>query len=233
MEPTNDLDRLALLHGSDKFGSHWYTGHYDRYFQHFRNDPINLLEIGVGGYDRPDQGGASLLMWRDYFPHARIYGLDWYPKTSITDDRISIYQGSQADPVAVSSIIADTPNRQFDIIIDDGSHRSEHVIATFMMLFQYVAEGGWYVVEDTQTSYWSNYGGTSATMSAPMTTIGFFKNLIDGLNWREIHNPGYEPNFTDMNISGLHFHHNLIFVRKGPNVDPSNIVVDNRVPAHL
>src|ERR1700722_3141754 len=55
----NDLNRLALLFGTDKWGSHWYTQHYQRYFGPFKNKRINLLEIGVGGYENLDDGFAS------------------------------------------------------------------------------------------------------------------------------------------------------------------------------
>jgi hypothetical protein len=161
MEPQNELDQLALRHGSDKFGSHYYTAHYNACFAPFRGLPVHLLEIGVGGYDDPNAGGASLRMWKDYFSAGIIYGLDWHDKHGVAEDRVRIYQGSQADPVAMARILADTPDQAFDIIIDDGSHRSEHVIATFLMMFQYVKPGGWYVVEDIQTSYWSDHGGNS------------------------------------------------------------------------
>jgi hypothetical protein len=168
-------------------------------------------------------------MWRDYFLNGRIYGLDYCAKPSIADDRIRTYRGSQADPLAITPIITDTPNRVFDIVIDDGSHRNEHVICSFLMLFPYVAEGGWYVAEDTQTSYLPHFGG-STDLSTQFSTTGFFKRLADGLNLREIHRPSYTPDFTDVNITGIHFHHNLIFIRNGRNEAESNILTNNRDP---
>jgi hypothetical protein len=233
MEPQNELDRLALLHGSDKFGSHYYTGHYDSCFAPLRERPLHLLEIGIGGYDDPAAGGASLRMWKDYFPSAQIYGLDWYAKPGVAEDRVKTYQGSQTDPVAMARILADTPDQAFDIIIDDGSHRSEHVIATFLMMFQYVKPGGWYVVEDIQTSYWSDHGGNSDDLNAPMISTSFFKQFVDSLNWREIHRPGYTPTVFDQTITSLRFYHNMVFVEKGSNMTPSNFVQNNRVPTAL
>jgi hypothetical protein len=233
MEPQNELDRLALLHGSDKFGSHYYTGHYDSCFAPLRARPLHLLEIGIGGYDDPAAGGASLRMWKDYFPSAQIYGLDWYAKPGVAEDRVKTYQGSQTDPVAMARILADTPDQAFDIIIDDGSHRSEHVIATFLMMFQYVKPGGWYVVEDIQTSYWSDHGGNSDDLNAPMISTSFFKQFVDSLNWREIHRPGYTPTVFDQTITSLRFYHNMVFVEKGSNMTPSNFVQNNRVPTAL
>ena len=42
---------------------------------------------------------------------------------------------------------------------------------------------GIYVVEDTQTSYWRE--GHVTERNNPNTTMGFFKSLVDGLNWED------------------------------------------------
>jgi hypothetical protein len=52
----NDLNRLALLFNTDKWGS-WYTQHYQRYFQPLKHKRLNVLEIGVGGYKDSNVGG--------------------------------------------------------------------------------------------------------------------------------------------------------------------------------
>lgn len=56
------LEMLARLHGSDKWGSHWYIPHYSRHFGPRRWRRMNVLEIGVGGYEDPLRGGRSLRM---------------------------------------------------------------------------------------------------------------------------------------------------------------------------
>ncbi len=226
----DDLTRLAIAHGTDKATDHRYTQHYHRHFSHLRNENVKLLEIGIGGYDNPDHGGSSLRMWRDYFPNGQIFGLDYYPKPGVGGDRIRTYSGSQASPQTIASILNDVEGGLFDIIIDDGSHRSEHVVATFHMLFQHVAPNGWYVVEDVQTSYWPTFGGFIHSHTRAPTTIEFFKTMIDGLNWEEMHIPGYSPNYTDINIIGMHFYHNLIFIQKGENNEGSNLVKNNKNP---
>src|SRR5438270_536387 len=74
----NNLNRLALHFCTDKWGQHWYTQHYDRYFHARRNERLNLLEIGVGGYKDGERGGESLRMWKSYFSNSRIVGIDLY-----------------------------------------------------------------------------------------------------------------------------------------------------------
>jgi hypothetical protein len=98
------------------------------------------------------------------------------------------------------------------------------------MLFPHLKSGGIYVIEDVQTSYWPKYGGTSADFNSALTTMGYFKRLADGLNWVEYDRPGYMPRDTDKMITGIHFHHNIIFVERGDNTEPSNIVRNNRLP---
>ena len=56
----NNLDKLAKVYGTDKWGAHSYTPHYKMHLQKFKKQKINLLEIGIGGYDHAYVGGYSL-----------------------------------------------------------------------------------------------------------------------------------------------------------------------------
>ena len=217
MLPT--LIELATLHRADKWNSHWYAQHYDRHFLHLRGEPINLLEIGVGGYSEPDQGGASLCMWRDYFPRARIHGLDLHPKTGLEGDRIRIFQGDQTDRACLEALVAETG--PLDIVVDDGSHVSAHVIATFEILFPLLRSNGMYAVEDVQTSYWPSWGG-SLDRDASTTSMGFLKQRVDGLNYPELPDPSYVPSYFDRNIVGVSFYQGLAIIQKGEHREASN-----------
>ncbi|MFT5639386.1 MAG: cephalosporin hydroxylase, partial [Paracoccaceae bacterium] len=127
MSQIDPLSRLAVLNGTDKFGYHDYTPNYHRLLHHLRDKPIRLLEIGVGGYGDEDRGGESLAVWRDYFPNAKIIvGIDIQRKTMDLGPRVEILQGSQVDPEFLEQVQKD--HGPFDVIIDDGSHRTEHVI---------------------------------------------------------------------------------------------------------
>ena len=44
-----NLDKLAELYKTDKYGSHNYTKLYKSYLKRFKFKRIKLLEIGVGG----------------------------------------------------------------------------------------------------------------------------------------------------------------------------------------
>lgn len=213
------LSMLAKLYWSDKFGGHYYTPHYERHFAGFRRKKFTLLEIGIGGNENPKSGGASLRMWKTYFPKGTICGIDIADKKCHEESRIRTFKGSQDDETFLKSVMTDISPIQ--IIIDDGSHQNAHVIKTFSVLFPLLAMGGIYVVEDTQTSYWSEYGGTSTNLNDTNTIMGFFKSLVDGLNVDEFRNHNRAETPFDRSVVAIHFYHNLIFIYKGANNEGS------------
>jgi hypothetical protein len=222
----NDLVKLALYFGTDKEGAHYYAGHYQHHFESRRNRPLKILEIGVGGLEDPRAGGESLRMWKAYFRKAQIVGIDIYDKSFHDESRITTILGSQADEDLLRRIHAE--HGPFDIIIDDGSHFVEHVLATFRIMFPLLAPDGIYAVEDTQTSYWPEargipFGG-STDLADPRTSMNFLKSLVDGLNHVEFLDPAYAPTYFDRHIVALHFYHNLVFVYKGVNNEGSEFL---------
>jgi hypothetical protein len=215
----SDLTKLARFFGSDKAAGHHYTQHYEAHFRTLRLRKLTLLEIGIGGNEHPEAGGASLRMWRAYFPNAQIVGIDIHDKIAHEGRRIRTFRGSQADPAFLQEVVRQVGAP--DIVIDDGSHRSEHVIASFKTLFPLMRPGGLYACEDTQTSYWPEAGGSSGDPDSVGTSIGFFKSLIHGLNHVEYALPTYVPTELDKTITAIHFYHNLVFVKKGFNDEAS------------
>jgi hypothetical protein len=213
---SGDLARLAMECGTDKWGTHKYAQHYQRHLQHLRREPINLLEIGVGGYADPKKGGASLRMWKRFFPRAQIYGMDFYDKTALEEKRIKIFRGDQSDPASLL-LVAEQIGR-LDVIIDDGSHRSPHVITTFETLFPLLEPNGIYAIEDLQSSYWPEWMG-SEDRNSPDTSMGMLKRLVDGLNYEEFVDEDYTPTYTDQHVVAAHFYHNLAILEKGVNAE--------------
>jgi hypothetical protein len=214
----SNLTVLARVHETDKWGNHWYTQHYESHFHRLRKRPLNVLEIGVGGFADPHAGGQSLRMWKDYFPYANIYGIDIFDKSGLQEPRIHIFRGSQADPEFLTWV-ADKIGR-LDIIIDDGSHINDHIITTFHTLFPRLAEGGFYAIEDLHTAYMADYGG-SDDAACQTTSIAMCKRLVDGLNWKAIANR--DPDYYDKSVQSIHFYEELAIVRKkaGGDLQPS------------
>ena len=223
-----DLTKFAEIFNCDKWGRHSYTIHYQDHFYKLRRKKLRILEIGIGGYKSPNSGGASLRMWKAFFINSKIFGIDLFLKKGIEEQRIKTFQGSQDNKKFLMNVIKKVG--QPDIIIDDGSHINSHIVNSFKILFPFLKDGGIYVIEDIQTSYWPEFGGSTKNMESGRSAVNFFKSLIHGLNHSEFLNEKYNATYYDKNIVSLHFYHNLIFIYKGPNTERSNIVVNNRWP---
>jgi hypothetical protein len=213
------LTELAQEFGSDKWGLHRYTPHYERHFAHLRDREMLVIELGIGGYARERQGGASLRMWKWFFPRARVVGVDIEDKSFVDEPRITSVQGSQTDRRLMRRIVKrfGTPT----IVIDDGSHLPPHVIKSFQILFPMLEDGGLYVIEDVQTSYWPAWKG-SLDLDDPSTSMAMVKRLLDGLNHEEFLDEAYEASYTDLHVVAVHCYHNLVILEKGDNREGSN-----------
>lgn len=145
-----------------------YYAEYDLNFQEYRNKPIKLLEIGI-------QKGGSLYMWREYFPNAKIVGVDIDEECKqFEGEGIKVYIGDQENADFLLEL--ERKEGTFDIVIDDGGHTMKQQITTFKTLFPLLAEGGMYVIEDLHTSYWPEFGGGR-------TTISLLKSMIDEIHF--------------------------------------------------
>jgi demethylmacrocin O-methyltransferase len=205
----HDLSSLALRFGSDKWGGHHYTPNYERHFTPYRDRPVRVLEIGIGGYEAADLGGASLRMWKHFFPRGSVLGLDIADKSDHDEPRIRTVVGDQSNVDFLTTLNA--RHGPFDIVIDDGSHLSPHVITTFTTLFPLLRPDGLYVVEDLETSYWPGWKG-STDPADPSTSVGFLKTLVDAVNHQ-----GPAAQEVGRDITGAHFYHNMAILEKGAN----------------
>ena len=213
------ITELAEEFGSDKWGVHRYTPHYEHHFTAVRDRATLVLELGIGGYAREKQGGASLKMWKWFFPGAQIVGVDIENKSFVDQPRITSYLGSQTDLALMEHIVSQ--HGAPTIVIDDGSHRPQDVVDSFAILFPMLADDGLYVIEDMQTSYWPQWGG-SLDPDDPSTSMAMVRRLLDGLNHEERLDPGYEPTYTDQHVVAVHCYHNLVVIAKGENREGTN-----------
>jgi tetratricopeptide (TPR) repeat protein len=151
------LDEIGILEGTDKtsLGQN-YLHVYERLFAPFRHDPIELLELGIAN-------GGSLRTWQRYFSAARIIGVDINRSCkAYAGERIMVHIGSQADPKLLATLAA---TYHPTVIIDDGSHRPEHIFVSFQHLFAALKAGGYYVIEDLHLHFgahapaWHTAGG--------------------------------------------------------------------------
>lgn len=200
-----DLTRLGRWYGTNKASTkQMYTPLYERHLGPSRRRSLRLLEIGIGGYGGGvHAGGASLRMWRSWMPRASIVGIDVSPR-HFDEPRITTHVGDQADPAFLRDLSAH--EGPFDVVIDDGSHRSEDVICSFRVLWPLVSPGAVYVIEDLATSYLSEYGG--GPPGTPGTSVEMIKGLLD------------EP-MLGGEVAAVHLYPNIAFIEKAAPVSPA------------
>ncbi len=164
--PRPSLTEIANRYGTDKgtvsplpgWPAHNYTAVYEAHFEPLRDRPISILEIGLGvpgdhwevrmAKGRNERGGASLRTWEEYFPSARIYGIDINPASHLDGGRIATFQANQGDAASLRAVLDRIPETHFDIIIDDGSHRPDHQQTTLGVCFPRLRPGAHYFIED-------------------------------------------------------------------------------------
>lgn len=177
---------------------------YERYFSDWRNKNVTFLEIGV--FD-----GGSLQMWKRFFgPSATIIGVDINPDCKQYEELgIQIRIGDQGDPAFLQELINEFG--EFDIILDDGSHKMEHVLETFIHLYPRTSKNGIYLIEDLHTAYWGEYGGGVEKQDS---FINICKDFIDELN--ADHTRGaIEPTFITRFTKGIHFYDSIVVFERG------------------
>jgi hypothetical protein len=187
-----------------------YTRHLDR----FRGRPLRMLEIGV-------YRGGGLDMWSRYLgPEAKLVGLDIdEAAVRAVRGRFPVVLGDQEDPAVLQAINAEYG--PFDIVIDDGGHTMGQQITTAETLFPLLVDGGVFIVEDTHTSYWSEFGGA---LHGEGSFIEWSKRRVDDLHSR--HDTDIDPNSVwATELDGLHLHDSVVVLEKKRRFRPFNEVV--------
>lgn len=134
------LQEIGLKHNTDKSYLHHFCDFYEK---NLNKDVKELWEIGI-------LDGASLRMWNEYYPDAKIVGFDIEDKSHLQFDKnVEVKHLDQGNLEQLKEL---AKHKDVDIIVDDGSHLIPHQIMTFEILFDSLKSGGQYVIEDLHTS---------------------------------------------------------------------------------
>lgn len=148
-----NLHRLAVKYSVDKLYAHSYIPFYEDLFRH--RTVKKVLEIGIGYEDLMTPfvpyyvHGASVKMWEEFWPEAEIYACDIRPEILINAGRIHSCVCDQSSVLALLDLVS-WSGGDFDVVIDDGSHQTQHQILTAQTLAPFLAAGGVYIIEDVQ-----------------------------------------------------------------------------------
>lgn len=171
----SDLAELCDKYGTDKgelspdlnpypWNSHNYSDFYELIFSPRRHTVESLLECGIGTNDidfthsmgEKGNPGASLRVWRDYFPNGKIVGVDIDENVMFTEDRIDTYCVDQTSKKSIEKFL-DNIDNNFDIIIDDGLHEYHANVSFFENTIDHLNEDGVYIIEDVSHDNLNKY----------------------------------------------------------------------------
>jgi hypothetical protein len=149
--------RVMTKHGSDKGRAHNYTTVYSALFQGRWDQPLRLLELGLGS-NNPDVPsnmgifgvpGASHRGWRELFRNALLYGADVDRGILFQEDRIKTFYCDQSDQSSILELWSHPELRDgVDIIIEDGLHTFEANVSFLEGSLDRLSPGGIYITED-------------------------------------------------------------------------------------
>jgi len=174
----NDSCHLAYLcdfYGSDKgelkttghpypWKSHTYTDFYSQLFDHCRTKVKYVFECGLGtnntdvksNMTSTGKPGASLRVWRDYFPNAKVVGVDIDSGCLFKESRIQTYFMDQTCPTSIKQVFNKFPQK-FDFIVDDGLHEYHAGKTLFENCIDNLSNEGIYIIEDVKQHDVLNY----------------------------------------------------------------------------
>lgn len=140
-----NLKEIFIKNKCDKATKHRYYELYEKDFDKFKNNEINILEIGTFK-------GESTQSWLDYFSQAKIYTADTFER--VVPEKIPALKNNRVQWFKVDSTSSNCKenfknlNIQFDFIIDDGLHTPEGQRLTFENLIDCLKPTGSYYIED-------------------------------------------------------------------------------------
>jgi len=165
------LSALCDKYGSDKgenqssghpytWPAHTFADYYSRLFDHCRNSVTRVFECGLGTNNPglissmgvKGKPGASLRVWRDYFPNAQIFGADIDKDVLFSEERIQTYYIDQTNPQAIAATWKQVGLDNFDFILDDGLHAFFAGVCLFENSIARLSKQGIYVIEDVMQS---------------------------------------------------------------------------------
>ena len=211
---TRSFKDIGKSTGTDKVSQHGYHRFYPVFLEKFRDLPITMLEIGT-------DKNRSLKLWEEYFPLARIYGIDI--GNGFMLERGEVFKGDQSDDIFLEGVIRKIGTKA-NLIIDDGSHKPEHQLDTFVYLFEkLLKEGGIYIIEDIETNYWKKGVCYENVIEKGYkhkgSIIEIFKEMIDKINKefvkdKSVFGSSPIPGKVQDKIGLISFQHNSIIIIK-------------------
>lgn len=136
---------------TDKGTTHSYLDLYETLLSPIKDTALNVLEIGIGDFE--DKNGGSLLLWKNFFTKAKIFGIDILPENRVLDELLhdkSVILYCNSDGYNRDFILKNLNNIKFDLLLDDGPHTLESQEKFIELYSPLLNENGILIIEDVQ-----------------------------------------------------------------------------------
>ena len=148
------LDNLFYKYESDKANifrirndkGHGFSKFYTNYLHNLRNNKLNILEIG-------SYAGSSAAAFSKYLPNSKVFCFDInisnfkYFSKNIEVFGVDINNINKVKKI-LQKIFLKNNFENFDLIIDDGSHKLSDILLGLNFFFKYLKNDGIFVIED-------------------------------------------------------------------------------------
>ena len=160
---SDSLDGLLHHYGSDKADvfkktknkGHGFSKFYKQKLEKLKNQKINILEIG-------SYAGASAAAFVKYLPESNVFCFDInISNFEFKSKKIHVFGldvNNRKKTIKTMNMIVDQYQiKEFDIIIDDGSHNLSDILITLKFFFKYLKNKGLYIIEDFKHPNYYSY----------------------------------------------------------------------------
>lgn len=133
-----------IKYQGDYVNAHTYPVVYDKLFLPYKNREVNFLEIGLNF-------GGNVALVCDYFDKVHVDGIDIadtvdYDISPKLKTHFTFHHGSFDD----SSIVSKLAEKQYDVILEDGSHQLAHQLKSIEIYLPLLKPDGVMIIEDIQ-----------------------------------------------------------------------------------
>jgi hypothetical protein len=209
VDPDNLLEQLGRKYKPSK-RSHNYLPYYWMHFRDIRLQVKKVCEIGL-------QNDFSIRMWEEFFPNAKIYGIDIDPKCrQFAGGRRQVFIGDQGDKSFLRRFVEETGGG-LDVVIDDGSHIVQHQLDTFEILFPALSSHGIYAMEDTGGVVGDYERFTVNSLQQLAAHVLYWPRGYPPSDWPRLSSFPDSASWADRHVVGVAVYRWLAFVFRGQN----------------
>ena len=196
----NFFTELCDIYGSDKgsqgnnltypWPAHTYSDFYSTIFSNFRLSIKKVYENGIGtnnpnltsNMSSTGAPGASLRVWRDYFPNALVIGTDIDKNVLFQETRIKTFFIDQTNELSIKRFWDECREDNFDLIIDDGLHTINAGKTLFLNSIDKLSNTGLYVIEDVGLKDLISYEDFFKKLDFVVSYISLSRPRLDNRN---------------------------------------------------